>query len=130
MTASIYDHRAPVRTTTDPLNRTTLIERDPQGNPTQITRPNGAITTMTYDPKGNLLTSTEQAIAAATTFTYEPTFNQVTRITDPRKGVRSYNHTFYPGILPCHGPPVTHRISRCRLSCHESRQCPAGHRGR
>ena len=47
-----------------------------------------------------------------------------------RKGVRSYNHTFYPGILPCHGPPVTHRISRCRLSCHESRQCPAGHRGR
>jgi hypothetical protein len=28
---------------------------------------------MTYDAKGNLLPSTEQAIAAATTFTYEPT---------------------------------------------------------
>ncbi len=68
----------------DPLNRTTLIERDPQGNPTKITRPNGAVTTMTYDAKNNLLTSTEQSIAATTTFVYEPVFNQVTRITDPK----------------------------------------------
>ena len=67
----------------DPLSRTTTIARDRQGNPLMITRPNGAVTTMTYDAKGNLLTSTEQAIAATTTFIYEPTFNQVTRITDP-----------------------------------------------
>lgn len=33
-------------TTIDPLNRTTLIERDPQGNPTKITRPNGAVSTI------------------------------------------------------------------------------------
>ncbi|HRC42786.1 MAG TPA: hypothetical protein PLT27_01940 [Nitrospira sp.] len=39
---------------------------------------------MTYDATGNLLTSTEQAIAATTTFTYEPTFNQVTSIRDPK----------------------------------------------
>lgn len=56
----------------------------PQGNPLTITRPNGAVTTMTYDAKGNLLTSTEQTISATTTFTYEPVFNQVTRITDPK----------------------------------------------
>ncbi|MEK6762395.1 MAG: LamG-like jellyroll fold domain-containing protein [Nitrospirota bacterium] len=68
----------------DPLNRTTIITRDPQGNPLTITRPNGAVTTMTYDAKGNLLTSTEQAIAATTSFVYEPVFNQVTRITDPK----------------------------------------------
>jgi YD repeat-containing protein len=49
-----------------------------------ITRPNGAVTTMTYDAKGNLLISMEQAIAATTTFTYKPVFNQVTRITDPK----------------------------------------------
>jgi RHS repeat-associated protein len=72
---------------TDALTRTTVIDRDPQGNPIRITRPNGAVTTMTYDLKGNLLTSTEQAIAATTTFTYEPTFNQVTSIKDP------LNHT-------------------------------------
>ena len=72
---------------TDALTRTTRIDRDPQGNPTKITRPNGAVTTMTYDPKGNLLTSTEPAIAATTTFAYEPAFNQVTSITDP------LNHT-------------------------------------
>jgi YD repeat-containing protein len=52
--------------------------------PTTITRPNGAITTMTYDAKGNLLTSTESSIAATTVFTYELAFNQVTRITDPK----------------------------------------------
>jgi RHS repeat-associated protein len=34
--------------------------------------------------KGNLLTSTEQSIAATTSFLYEPVFNQVTRITDPK----------------------------------------------
>jgi YD repeat-containing protein len=30
----------------DPLNRTTTIARDPQGNPLVITRPNRAVTTM------------------------------------------------------------------------------------
>ncbi|MCS6328970.1 MAG: hypothetical protein H8K06_18065 [Nitrospira sp.] len=69
---------------TDALNRVTMITRNAQGNPTQITRPNGAVTTMTYDAKGNLLTATEQAINATTTFTYEPTFNQVTSIRDPK----------------------------------------------
>ncbi len=39
---------------------------------------------MTYDAKGNLLTTTEQSIAATTSFVFEPTFNQVTRITDPK----------------------------------------------
>jgi len=72
---------------TDALNRVTAIQRDANGNPIQITRPNGAITTMTYDAKGNLLTTTEQAIGATTTFAYESTFNQVTSITDP------LNHT-------------------------------------
>jgi RHS repeat-associated protein len=40
--------------------------------------------TMTYDAKSNLLASTEQSIAATTSFVYEPTFNQVTRITEPK----------------------------------------------
>ena len=35
----------------DALNRTTLIDRDQQGNPLTITRPNGAVTTMTYDAR-------------------------------------------------------------------------------
>ncbi|MCZ6789325.1 MAG: hypothetical protein O7D33_05215 [Chloroflexi bacterium] len=69
---------------TDGLGRTTLIERDANSNPTKITRPNGSVVTLTYDARGNLLTTTEQAIGATTTFTYEPTFNQVTSITDPQ----------------------------------------------
>lgn len=65
--------------------------------------PNGAIATMTYDAKGNLLTSTEQSIAATTTFVYEPTFNQVTRITDP-KGNRRISSTMPQAI---HSPSPT-----------------------
>jgi RHS repeat-associated protein len=77
---------------TDALNRVTTIERDAQGNPAKITRPNGAVTVMTYDSKGNLLTSTEQAIAATTTFTYEPTFNQVTSIKDPKNNTTTITY--------------------------------------
>lgn len=77
-------HSPRLLTAADVFNRTTTIARDPQGNPLVMTRPNGTVTTMTYDAKGNLLTSTEQSIAATTAFTYEPVFNQVTRITDPK----------------------------------------------
>jgi YD repeat-containing protein len=52
-------------------------------NPIKITRPNAAVTTMTYDTKGNLLTSTDP-VGATTTFTYEPSFNQVKTIRDPK----------------------------------------------
>ena len=53
------------------------------GLPTKITRPNGAVVTMGYDSKGNLLASTDP-VNATTTFTYEPTFNQVSSIRDPK----------------------------------------------
>ena len=53
------------------------------GQPTKITRANGAVSTMSYDVLDNLLTSTEQAINATMTFTYEPAFNQVSSVTDP-----------------------------------------------
>ncbi len=62
----------------------TTTARNAANLPTQVTRPTGAVTTMTYDNGGNLLTTTEQAINATTTFTYEPAFNQVTSITDPK----------------------------------------------
>ncbi|MDA2925438.1 hypothetical protein MYX65_12470, partial [Acidobacteria bacterium AH-259-L09] len=66
----------------DALRQITLIERDENGNPTRINRPSGAVLRMTYDMRGNLLSSTDSL--AATTFTYDPTFNQVTSITDPK----------------------------------------------
>ena len=69
--------------TTDALGRQTLIERDVDSNPTRIIRSNGAVTAMTYDERGNLLTLTKQAIDATTSFTYDPVFNQVRSVTDP-----------------------------------------------
>ena len=36
MTASIYDHKAPVRTNTDPLNRTITLTYDAVGNDVSV----------------------------------------------------------------------------------------------
>ena len=70
------------------FGRITSIERDSNGLPVKITKANGAITTMTYDDKGNLLTSTDESIGATTIFAYDPIFNQVASITDPNKNVK------------------------------------------
>ena len=78
--------------TTDALGRQTLIERDVDSNPIRIVRSNGAVTTMTYDDRGNLLTSTKQAFDATTTFTYDPVFNQVSSVTDPKGSVTTINY--------------------------------------
>jgi YD repeat-containing protein len=79
---------------TDALGRTTYIERDRHSNPTRITHPNGAITQMSYDEIGNLLSSAHSTeryrwwiIFVKTSFTYDPTFNQLTSITDPNGNV-------------------------------------------
>ncbi|MFO0699686.1 MAG: hypothetical protein U0236_10675 [Nitrospira sp.] len=64
----------------------------PNENPTKITRPNGAITTRTYDPKSNLLTSTEPSINATTTLTYDATFNQVTSLKGPKNQLTTITH--------------------------------------
>jgi YD repeat-containing protein len=50
----------------DPLGRTSLIDRDANGNPTRITRANGAAVSMTYDAVGNLLTRAEESTGATT----------------------------------------------------------------
>ncbi len=78
--------------TTDALGRQTLIERDVDSNPTRIIRSNGAVTTMTYDQRGSLLTSTEQAIDATTSFTYDPVFSQVRSVTDPEGNGTTLNY--------------------------------------
>ncbi|TMA82906.1 MAG: RHS repeat protein, partial [Deltaproteobacteria bacterium] len=75
----------------DALGQLTRTQRDSNGLPTRITHPNGAVATMTYDAKGNLLTSTDP-MGATTTFTYEPGFNQIKTIRDPKANVTTINY--------------------------------------
>ncbi len=75
----------------DALGQVTTIERDENSNPTKITRPNGAVLEMTYDDRGNLLTSRDP-IGATTVFTYESVFNQVTSIIDPKGNPTTINY--------------------------------------
>ena len=88
----VTDRFGATTATVDALNRQTLIERDSDSNPTRIIRPNGSVTTMTYDQRGNLLTSTEQAFDATTSFTYDPVFTQVSSVTDPEGSVSTINY--------------------------------------
>ncbi len=82
-------------TVTDPLGRATQVTRDSNSLPRQIIEPNSRIVTMTYDPRGNLLTSTEQNAPSGpstTAYTYDPVLNQVTTITDPLNHVTTIDH--------------------------------------
>ena len=65
--------------------------REANGLPIRITRPNGAVVTMTYDAKGNLLTTTDP-VGGTTIYTYEPVFNQVKTIRDPRGNTTTFNY--------------------------------------
>lgn len=76
----------------DAVARITTWVRDGEGNAVRMTRPNGAVSTMTYDDWGNLLTENDESIGATTTFTYEPNFNQITSVTDPRGKTTTINY--------------------------------------
>ncbi|MDR4460541.1 MAG: PKD domain-containing protein [Nitrospirales bacterium] len=74
-------------TVTDALGRTTTTTRNDASLPTLITTPNGAITELTYDQQGNLLTRREaknlSGLDRTTSFAYDPVFSQLTKLTDP-----------------------------------------------
>jgi RHS repeat-associated protein len=96
----------------DAVGRVTQTIRDANNLPTQITRPNNSVVTMTYDTRGNLLTVTEQNDPngpATTTFTYDPVFNQVTSIKDAR------NNTTNIG-LDAQGNPHTITDARSKIT--------------
>lgn len=76
----------------DALGPVTSTARDANSLPIAVTRPNTAVAGYTYDPLGNLLTATEQAIAATTYLSYESTFNQVTNIIDPKGNRTALRH--------------------------------------
>jgi len=81
--------------TVDPLGRTTGIQRNGHGLPLRITRPDGAVITLSYDTVGNLLSSEQLDPFTGlfrTSFTYEPVFNQVTGITDPKGNRTTINY--------------------------------------
>jgi len=90
-TSFVTDSFGAITRQVDAFGQETLIERDDNGLPTKITRPNGAVLEMAYDPRGNLLTSTDP-VNATTTFTYDPVFNQVTSITDPKSNPTIINY--------------------------------------
>jgi len=68
----------------DEVDRSYLIERDIDANPTQTTRPNESVITRTYDDRGNVRTRREEFNTATYTYEYDNPFSLKTLITNPR----------------------------------------------
>lgn len=87
--------RGQLHTITDAASHvTTYNQYDNDSRVTQITDPNGVVTTMTYDPRGWLLTRTDAygtAQAETTMVTYD-NVGQVTKITRPDSSYISYQY--------------------------------------
>ncbi len=83
---ALVDRNGIMTETIDEEGRSTTHVRDDDSNPTQTTRPNGAVVNRTFDDDGNVLTITEAFNGATTTFTYDDNA-QITSVTNPR------NHT-------------------------------------
>ncbi len=78
----------------DSLGRTSTIQRDVNGSPTKITRPDGSEVFLGYDGLGNLSSSRETVTISSMPsffqqreyrFQYEPQFSQLTKIVDARR---------------------------------------------
>jgi RHS repeat-associated protein len=83
---------------TEALGRITTYTRDINGNPLQITLPDGNTIRMSYDAKGNLLSRTDQ-LNNATTFTYEPIYNMVSSIRDPKWNTTRFNYDINGNLI-------------------------------
>ncbi len=83
---------------TDALNRTTTYTRDINGNPLQITLPDGNTIKMSYDAKGNLLSRSDQ-LNNTTSFNYEPIYNLVAYIRDPKWNTTKFNYDINGNLI-------------------------------
>ena len=80
---------------TDALDRLTTFQRDPDSNPTQIVLPNGMVTDITYDNRGNPLTVTQAVsdpLERLFSFTYDPLSSKPATITDPALNTTTINY--------------------------------------
>ncbi len=76
LTQFTYDNSGALTATTNALNQTTQIPQHlPGGLPQTIVDPNGVTTTLVYDPRLRLLTSTTTSASLVTTFGYDPAGN-------------------------------------------------------
>jgi RHS repeat-associated protein len=81
---------------TDALGRKTTIERDLDGRPTKITRPNLEYTDMTYNERGDLVTRFESASGTTDTYSYSAEGKLISYTTETDGVSRTSSNTYYP----------------------------------
>ena len=90
--------------TIDPLGRETNIERDDDGNRTELTTPRSFVWDYTYDEMGNQTMARQRETGNQTSYTFESTFNQIASIARPNGDITNFEYdnkgNFIKLILP------------------------------
>ncbi|MBL7665024.1 MAG: hypothetical protein JNM93_07815, partial [Bacteriovoracaceae bacterium] len=105
------DETGYIQKITDAEDRETFVERNIDGLPTKITRPDGSYTTFNYDPATNDLLSKFDSSSSVTTSQIFDSFGNMTEQTDAR-GYKS--KTFYnaQGLVSSQQNALNHTTSR------------------
>ena len=89
---TVFSYAGPDSSTTDAMNRTTGLRRNPVGNVVRATDAAGKATVYTYDPFGNLLV-VEDSTGSKTKLEYN-VLGLKTKSEDPDMGI--WNYEYYP----------------------------------
>ena len=76
------DPRGAALKVTDPLGHETVTERGDDSLPTRVVNARRAVSSFVWSDMGDLLSATQEDIAATVSIEYEPVFHQPTRIVD------------------------------------------------
>lgn len=103
LVSSILDYRGNLIAMSDQLGRTTTVDYShPLSRPTKVIDPAGAVTTLEYDPAGNLMKTTDPTGAVAA-YSYDGR-GQVTTLTDPRGHVTTFSYDAKLRIIEARDP--------------------------
>ena len=86
------NERGQFTNTIDALGRETDIERDKDGNRTQLMTPREFVWDYSYDEMGNQTMIRQNETANTTFYTYEPNFNQISSLAAPNGDMTRYEY--------------------------------------
>ena len=125
----VLNDRGQFTKTTDPLGRETDIERDVDGNRTELITPRSFVWDYTYDEMGNQTTARQRETGNETNYTYEPNFNQIASITRPNGDVTNFEYDTKGNLIKLILPDSSfYTFKHNRAGLMTERKDPLGHK--
>ena len=115
--------------TIDPLGRETNIERDDNGNRTELTTPRNFVWDYTYDEMGNQTMARQRETRNQTSYTFESAFNQIASIARPNGDITNFEYDTRGNLIKLILPDTTfYTFKYNRAGLMTERKDPLGHR--